>query len=170
MNKPTQTGMTLIELIVTLSIVAILASVAAPSVKEMIQNNRLTALNNQIVSYLQYARSEAVTKNHNVSMCVRNTDGSGCTTNAADDFSNGWIVFDETTGEILKDNTPDTSGVTITNNFTTSQKITYTPSGKTREAGTFTMGWDGVNRYQIKIALNTGRISSCKIPEGDTSC
>ncbi len=76
MNKPTQTGMTLIELLVTVAIVAILATVAAPSVREMIENNRLTALNNQLVSTLNYVRAEAVKRAYHVTMCVRNTDGS----------------------------------------------------------------------------------------------
>ncbi|MEZ5453986.1 MAG: GspH/FimT family pseudopilin [Thiothrix sp.] len=149
MNKPTQTGMTLIELIVTLSIVAILASVAAPSVKEMIQNNRLTALNNQIVSSLNYARAEAVKRNYDVTMCVRNAAGNGCSTTDGDGFEKGWIVFidcdaDNTVDaggcndgagnanapeDIMLDTSPDFTGVTVTGTSTATPSIRYKPNG-----------------------------------------
>jgi prepilin-type N-terminal cleavage/methylation domain len=170
MNKRPQSGMTLIELIVTVTIAAILIASAAPSLREMMESNRLTALNNQLVSALNYARSEAVKRNQNVNMCVRKADGSGCSTTPSDGFNQGWLVLVEATGEILLDVAPDTNGVTITNNIDTPQQVSYTSMGKVKHSGTFTLALAGVNRYEVTIALNTGRISSCKIPAGQTNC
>ena len=79
---------TLIELLVTVSIVAILATMAAPSLREMLESNRLTALNNQLVSTLNYVRAEAVKRAYPVTMCVRNTDGSACASSGG--FEKGW--------------------------------------------------------------------------------
>ncbi len=59
MNKQ-QTGFTLIELMITLTIAAILVSVAAPNLSNMVQNNRLSSQSNQFIASHAFARSEAV--------------------------------------------------------------------------------------------------------------
>jgi len=53
-------GLTLVELMIVVAIVAILALLAAPSFRDMILMQRLRAINAQLVTDLQYARSEAV--------------------------------------------------------------------------------------------------------------
>lgn len=151
MNTSAQTGMTLVELIVTVAIVAILAAVAAPSLSEMIENNRLTALNNQLVSSLNYVRGEAVKRAYDVTMCVRNSDGSDCVDSTSNGgFENGWIVFVDCNAnnnvdasgcnygpgntnaaeEILLDTAPDFHGVTVIGTGSSvAPSIRYRPNG-----------------------------------------
>ena len=88
-NKSKHTGFTLIEMIVTVSIAAILASIAIPSFTTMIKNNRLTASTNELVSALILARSEALKRSQNVSVCASTNQTSCSGTN----FATGWIVF-----------------------------------------------------------------------------
>ena len=55
-------GLTLLELMIVLAVMAVIVSLAAPSFAEMIQMQRLRGINAQLVTDLQYARSEAVSR------------------------------------------------------------------------------------------------------------
>ena len=63
-------GFTLIELLVTLSVFAILVALGLPSIEESIRNSRITAQNNEMLSLLYYARSEAVRRNTSVAVQI----------------------------------------------------------------------------------------------------
>jgi len=77
-------GFTLIELIVTISVVAILLTIAIPNFQTFVLNNRLTGQANDMMTALNYARSEAIKRGLPVSM----SSNSGTA-----DWSAGWIVF-----------------------------------------------------------------------------
>jgi type IV fimbrial biogenesis protein FimT len=81
-------GLTLLELMITLAIAAILIASAAPSFRESIQNTRMVTQVNELQAALSLARSEAIKRNENVTVC-RSNDGASCTGN----WQDGWIVF-----------------------------------------------------------------------------
>ena len=70
MAKSRPGGFTLVELMVTLTVLAILVGVALPSFRDMILNNRRTAIVNDLVSSLLLARSEAIKRGQPVSVCA----------------------------------------------------------------------------------------------------
>ena len=86
-----QKGFTLAELITAIVILGILATLAAPSFREVIQNNRLTGAANSFLSGLALVRSEAIKRNQRVVLC-KSSDGERCDTSSTG-FEQGWLVF-----------------------------------------------------------------------------
>lgn len=90
------TGFTLIELMVTLAVLGILLSIGIPSFQNMVLNNRITAQANQVITALNYARSEAVKRAAPATVCSTN-GGAACA--GSTDWSTGWLVFADGDGD-----------------------------------------------------------------------
>ena len=84
-------GFTLVELMVTIAVVAVLLAIALPSFRKVIQRNRVASASNDLLASISYARTTAINRGQLVSMCP-STDGTGCTS-AGKDFESGWIVY-----------------------------------------------------------------------------
>jgi len=65
-------GFTLLELLVTLMVVAILAALAAPSIGNMLVESRYQQTRHQLHSAYLYARSEAVKREININLALEN--------------------------------------------------------------------------------------------------
>ena len=85
------TGVTLLEMMIVLSIMAILGTVAVPSFTQLMRDSERTTAVNSFVHSLYLARSEAIKRGEVVSLC-KSTDGQRCSNSAAD-WNGGWIVF-----------------------------------------------------------------------------
>lgn len=90
--QPKQHGVTLIELIVSLSIAAVLAATAAPSFSEMLKNNIRRSNVDNFWHAIFLARSEAIKRNSVVVLCKRSSNGA-CN-NSDGNWASGWMVFD----------------------------------------------------------------------------
>ena len=87
-------GFTLIELMVTLAVAAIILSVGVPSFRAVIMDNRLVSQANQLVTSIKIARSAAVRYQRNATVCASaNFDATVPSCSASTDWSNGWIVW-----------------------------------------------------------------------------
>lgn len=88
-RRPTS-GFTLIELMVTLAILAILTMFALPSFRDTIRRNQVSSGSNALLADLNYARAEAINRGQLVTLCP-STDGSNCATSTA--WGTGWLVY-----------------------------------------------------------------------------
>lgn len=108
-------GFTLLELLIAMAVLAIVVTMAMPSLTSVINNNRMISQANSLMADLHLARSEAVRRNRTVRLC-RTTDGATCAS-AVGDWDRWLVIVPTATPEILRDFSPKapvevTSGVT----------------------------------------------------------
>lgn len=87
-------GFTVIELMITIALAAIILTLGVPAYQGLVERNRLTADINSFISSLALARSEAVKRKQRVNLCA-SSDGSTCSNNNSG-YESGWIVYVET--------------------------------------------------------------------------
>lgn len=89
-------GFTLLELMVTLAVAAILLTIAVPNFTVFLQNSRLAGTANEVVTMMNYARSEAVKRNRPVTLCSRASD-TACANST--NWDEGVLVFVDADGD-----------------------------------------------------------------------
>ena len=82
-------GFTLIELMVTISVLAIGAALAYPSFSGVMRSNRLATSTNTLIASFNLARTEAIRSNRGGGVCP-SPDGLAC---AGSDWNAGVLVF-----------------------------------------------------------------------------
>lgn len=74
-HKPCR-GLTLIELVITIAVLAILLTVAVPSITELLKNNRMAGQATELVGVMTFARSEAIRRNAQILVDLSIVDSS----------------------------------------------------------------------------------------------
>ena len=181
-NKKHSSGFTLIELIVTVSIVAILSSIAAPSFRSMLESNKASVAANEMVSVLLLARSEALKRRNNVTVCT-SIDQTTCAGNSEKDFSKGWIVFVDCDKNQVKATSATvdcgnaaleaetlikaglgTQGMNVNKGGTVANAhyFTYNFTGRTDVPATFTVSNKNASTALKEVVVSlTGRVKTC---------
>jgi len=99
MGKMHAEGVTLIDLLVTVAVVAMVFAIGVPAMSEFITNNRMSAATNDLVSSLHMARAEAVRRPGPVVVCP--ADDWQSANPQCDNFGqleDGWLVVDQSNG------------------------------------------------------------------------
>jgi prepilin-type N-terminal cleavage/methylation domain-containing protein len=125
--KKIQSAFTLVELMVTIVVVAILVGVALPSMRMTLLNNRVTERTNRLIGVLNYARTEALTRNAAVIIQPKEEDWNKGWSVILDQNNDG--LFDETDpNEKLASLTLESKGVEI--QFPTDDETRYNGRGR----------------------------------------
>jgi type IV fimbrial biogenesis protein FimT len=90
-------GFTMIELMTSLTIIAIVGSIAIPMLTTMIRNNRLTTVSNDLLGSLMNARTEAVKRQAQVVLCAV-PDATATLPVCSLSGATGWVVFQDSNG------------------------------------------------------------------------
>lgn len=85
-----QRGLTLIELMVTLAIVAIFVMFVVPSFNSLMASYRLMSMRDSMVNAVYFAKAEAVSRKGTVALCP-SSDGTTCLN--SNQWNQGWIAF-----------------------------------------------------------------------------
>lgn len=89
--KANSAGFTLLEVMVAITVLAILVGVGVPNFRDFVRNSRMTAATNDIVTDFSIARSEAVKRRVPVTLC-KSQNLTACDANATAAFRS-WIMF-----------------------------------------------------------------------------
>lgn len=144
MKRQTQNGFTMIELLVTVTIAAILATVALPAMGDFIKNARVTASVNDFIGAITITRSEAAKRRSPVTLCASANPlaaAPGCDAAASASWEKGWIVFADADGdvvvdageEILQQQGPVESSISIAPDATFTRYVSFSGKGETRD-------------------------------------
>ena len=154
-------GFTLIELMITLSVLAIILSLAAPSFSTMLQDNRIGALSSELQGAIQLARAEAVKRRTNVIICRRNAAGTACENGT--NWGAGWLI-QQVSGDVIKVWDPATA-IAITG---PNAGVTFRSSGMTTAAGNFSVTVSSCTGTQYRTinvsATGTTRLEKAGCP------
>jgi type IV fimbrial biogenesis protein FimT len=177
MNKKSEYGFTLIELMVTLAVAAIILGLGVPSFKEFIRSNAMTSKANIFVADLNFTRSEAIKRGNPATICKSNNQTS-CTT--AGGWEQGWIVFADPNnpgtvdaGEtILRIGEGFNGSLTLRGNNNVDDRIFYSNTGfVVGSNGTLIFCDDRIKSFgtdkskaRAVIVSNTGRV---RVVKGD---
>jgi len=104
----TQSGFSLIELVVAMAIAGILLGVGVPSFKSFIASSKMTEVNNALVYSIQLARSASVERLEPVGLCVSDDPMASeavCTTGG--NYNKGWFVYADANGDGDRDSGED---------------------------------------------------------------
>ena len=98
-------GFTLYELMVTITVVAIIASFGVPGFQNFVQSSRSVTHTNDVITALNLGRSEATRRGFPIDVCA-SSDNATCS--GSTDWSTGWIVRTPA-GQVLR-TWPERSG------------------------------------------------------------
>jgi type IV fimbrial biogenesis protein FimT len=161
-------GFTLLEALVVLALLAVLLSLAAPSLQGLRHKHQMQSQAEQLQSSLMLARTEALRRQQRVTLCVRESAAGGgpdCAT--AGTWAQGWVVFvdgndngrREAAEAVLQLQEALPGFLTLQGNATVDRYISYGPQGRSQsttgafQAGTLTLCGEG-QAHVWRVVIN----------------
>lgn len=169
-----QRGLTLIEVIVTMTVLAICTAIAIPSYQALIRRQRVDATMHLLTTYMASARITAITRRSSTVICP--SDGRGACRQDSD-WTHGWLMFLDRDGngrpdtplDILRDErAPSDSAMRILSSDGR-KRLRYLPDGRSTGSNLrVRLCYDDLLKGEI-VVNNAGRVRSAR-PKGAVPC
>ncbi|PJG44848.1 hypothetical protein XA39_01090 [Acinetobacter tandoii] len=139
---------TLVELLVTISVLAIIASLAAPNLSRVLNNSKVKTSSGDILNFLQQARTEAVRLGKTVTICG-SADGANCLSANKTNWATGLIAKSSASTTPLQKLTFENSKLSIT----APETITFNPVGSTTAEHEITVAIADADTYSVCVEV-----------------
>ena len=135
-----QRGLSLIEMLAALTVVAVLLGMGIPAFDSLVEDNRLVSNTNELVAAMHFARSEAIKRGTDVRICISNNGSVGASAcSGGTDWAAGWNIRVVGAGGAVLRRHPPLGGnetlVELGNNARTGQlrfdRLGFTADGRT---------------------------------------
>jgi type IV fimbrial biogenesis protein FimT len=126
-------GFSLIELMVTLSVAAVVLWLGLPNYQDTIQKNMITTSTNAFVASVNFMKNESYKRGAVVSMCIRsNSDPQLCDLTGNAKWEQGWLIFADANLEGPKQGPTPQNLIKVVNPFQNSLGYTLRPNAATQ--------------------------------------
>lgn len=168
MNMNLQRGFTIIELMTTVALLAVMVVIGVPAFTSTINSNEVVANSNSFLSALKLARTEATKRRQNIIVCA-SANQTDC---ASNNWSDGWIVFEDTdsdstfdAGETIIDTYDLPTGFAVTRASAGPDQIQFAATGLSDStlAQTFTVCKSNSNRGRVFTVDRSGLVTGANV-------
>ena len=171
-------GYTILELMLAIGIVGVIAGFAVPSFLSTVRINRTVSANNDLVSAMALARSEAIKRGSRVTVCP-SPDQLSCNNSGL--WEQGWIVFVDPANpgvadvgeEFLRVWLPLEGGTTIRAGGAFANFVSFIASGETRGGAGNTDSFSVCDQRAVAAdgrTITVGLIGYAKTAKGALAC
>jgi len=168
-----QKGFTLIEIMIVVAVLAIIATIAVPGMGNLLQSNKLRGATGQFFADIQFARSESIKQNSNISISVTSngsttwcyglSNNSGCDCTITSPAAAGACAITQSGTKVLKvGQSSEFTGILLTSPTGTSQTVaTFDPvRGIATASGSIIL--QSANNSETHVDISAlGKISNC---------
>ncbi len=167
-------GFTLIEAMITLSVMATLLAIGMPSYQGFVQRQRVNSAMHLLTAHMASARMTAITHRVPTVVCPSNGNG-GCRTDG--DWTHGWLMFTDRDGnrrpdlpkDILRDERAPIHGSLRIMSSSGRSQLRYQPTGYSHGSNLTIRICQQDRLLGTVIVNNAGRIRSARSP-GSRPC
>jgi type IV fimbrial biogenesis protein FimT len=170
-TKKAVAGLTIIELVISMAVAAILAALALPSFAEFIDDNRLRGVATELMSDLNLARGEAIKRNARVLVCPKAGKADNFCAPNTKNWKQGWVVCYDVDADGKCDAGTDSDPNPIrnvnpmSNNITLTSSVSdvrYTATGATTGAVVWDLAGETSKVTRTITAAGTGSVTLVK--------